>query len=424
MCIYKDNILLKKYSYLAKLLSTLMKKLLHSTIFWLLVAIVIGIVVGLFIGETGMVAVLFIKQVSGQIIYFMVPLIILALISSSISSLKGDAASLLLVAFLLAYVSTEGAALLGIGVGKLVIPWLNIDQVAVMKELPPPIYNLEIPPIMSVMSALMLSICLGLGTYWIKSKQYATMLAQFKDMVMHLVNKILIPVLPFFIAANFCALTYKGMLPAMKIFLVILIIAILCHFLWLTILYLVASAYSGKHGWQVVKHYLPAYLTALGTMSSAASLGVALECAKKNDILDDDMVDFCIPLFNNIHLSGSVLTQVLLVCTISQVLYGAMPTFGSLIFFILLLGIFAIGAPGIPSGSVMAAVGLVLAIVMVPDGAGGLMHYTEEGTSLIITLFALQDSFGTGCNLTGDGALTLIVDSYAKRLSKKKSNEK
>ena len=392
-----------------------MKKILHSTIFWLLIAIVIGILVGLVIGEGGMKAVLFVKQVSGQIIYFMVPLIILALISSSIASLKGNAASILLFAFLLAYVSTVLASFFALGVGNAVIPWLHIDKAASMRALPPSIYDLQIPPIMGVMSALMLSICLGLGTYWIKSQQYALMLGQFKDMVMHLVKKILIPVLPFFIASNFCALTYKGMLPAMKIFLVIIIIAIVCHFIWLAILYVAASVYSGKHGWDVVKHYGPAYLTALGTMSSAASLGVALDCIRKNKDLDDDIVDFCIPLFNNIHLSGSILTITLFICTISQVLYGAIPTFGSMVFFILMMGIFAIGAPGIPSGTVMASVGLVLAVVMVPDGAGSLMHFTEEGTSLLITLFALQDSFGTACNLTGDGALTMIVDRYAKK---------
>lgn len=164
------------------------------------------------------------------------------------------------------------------------------------------------------------------------------------------------------------------MLPQMKVFLLIILIAIGCHFIWLTVLYLVASLYSGKKGWKVVRHYGPAYLTALGTMSSAASLGVALECARKSGELEDESVDFCIPLF------------------------------------IVLLGFFALGAPGVPGGTVMASLGLVLSVLMVPGADGQLMNFTDAGTSLLITIFALQDSFGTACNLTGDGALTMIVN--------------
>ena len=392
-----------------------MKKLINSTIFWLLAGLIAGIVLGLVLGAGGMKIMLAVRQICGQIIYFIVPLIIIGFIAPSIATLRSNATKVLLLAFGIAYLSTEGASTFAIFTGRVILPKLSIGQAIPSKVLPDMLFNLEIPPVMSVMSALVLAIFLGLGALWTRSEAWTKLLSDFRDIVLLLVKRILIPVLPFYIASNFCALTYQGMLPQMKVFLLIILIAICCHFIWLTVLYVIASRYSGTNGWQVVKHYGPAYLTALGTMSSAASLGVALECAHKSDILDDDTVDFCVPLFNNIHLCGSALTEVFFVCAVSQVLYGALPTTGSLIIFIVLLGIFALGAPGVPGGVVMASLGLVLSVLQVPDAAGNLMNFTDAGTSLLITIFALQDSFGTACNLTGDGALTMIVNKYMRK---------
>lgn len=178
------------------------------------------------------------------------------------------------------------------------------------------------------------------------------------------------------------------------------------HYIWLAVLYLVGGAYSKSNPLNVIKNYGPAYLTAVGTMSSAATLAVALKCAKKSEpTLRDDMVDFGIPLFANIHLCGSVLTEVFFVMTISKILYGTIPSLSTMILFCLLLGIFAIGAPGVPGGTVMASLGLIT----------GVLGFDETGTALILTIFALQDSFGTACNVTGDGALTMILTGYAKR---------
>ena len=171
------------------------------------------------------------------------------------------------------------------------------------------------------------------------------------------------------------------------------------------ILYLIAGAYSGKSPWEVVRHYGPAYLTAVGTMSSAATLSVALDCARKSKVLRRDLVDFGIPLFANIHLCGSVLTEVFFCMTISKMLYGQLPSLGTMILFCLLLGIFAIGAPGVPGGTVMASLGLITGVLM----------FDDAGTALMLAIFALQDSFGTACNVTGDGALTLFLTGYAEK---------
>ena len=177
-------------------------------------------------------------------------------------------------------------------------------------------------------------------------------------------------------------------------------------YIWLTLLYGIAGAYTHKNPLNVLKNYGPAYITAVGTMSSAATLAVALRCAKKSEPpLADDMVSFGIPLFANIHLCGSVLTEVFFVMTISKILYGAIPAPGTMILFCLLLGIFAIGAPGVPGGTVMASLGLIT----------GVLGFNDAGTALMLTIFALQDSFGTACNVTGDGALTLILTGYKEK---------
>ena len=143
----------------------------------------------------------------------------------------------------------------------------------------------------------------------------------------------------------------------------------------------------------------------MGTMSSAATLGVALNCAHKSSILRKEISDVTVPLFANIHLCGSILTETVFVMTVSQLLYGTMPDFLTISLFILLLGLFAIGAPGVPGGTVLASLGLIISV----------LHFDEAGTALLLTIFALQDSFGTACNVTGDGALTLITDTYEKK---------
>ena len=177
------------------------------------------------------------------------------------------------------------------------------------------------------------------------------------------------------------------------------------QYLWLAVLYGAASLYSRRSGLEVIRHYGPAYLTGVGTMSSAATLGVALECARKSRNLRCDVVGFGIPLFANIHLCGSVLTGVFFVMTVSMILYGQLPQVGTIILFCFLLGVFAIGAPGVPGGTVMASLGLIT----------GILGFGSNGTALMLAVFALQDSFGTACNVTGDGALTLILTGFAEK---------
>ena len=385
-----------------------MKKFFNNTIVQLLIAVIVGIVAGFYVDGTVLSAIVSLKHVSGQVIFFLVPLIILGFIAPSIAHLRSNASKMLLFAFGIAYLSSIGASFFGAAVGYQVIPHLDIASDAnVLKALPENMLKIDIPPVMNVMTALVLAALIGLATAWVKSDEFVRLLDTFQQMVLELVKKILLPVLPVFIFSNFCILSYQGAVTKqLPVFLSILLVVIICHYVWLALLYVIASLYSRKNGWQVLKYYGPAYFTALGTMSSAATLGVALHCAHKSPILRKEISDVTVPLFANIHLCGSILTETVFVMTVSQLLYGSIPSFFTLTLFILLLGLFAIGAPGVPGGTVLASLGLIISV----------LQFDEAGTALLLTIFALQDSFGTACNVTGDGALTLITDTYEKKI--------
>ena len=387
-----------------------MKKFFNNTIVQLLVAVIVGIIAGFYVEGSVLSAIVSIKHLSGQIIFFLVPLIILGFIAPSIAHLRSNASKMLLFAFGIAYLSSVGASFFGAGVGYQVIPHLQIASDAnVLKPLPENMLKIDIPPVMNVMTALVLAALIGLATAWVKSDEFSRLLDTFQKMVLELVKKILLPVLPIFIATNFCILSYQGAVTKqLPVFISILLVVIVCHYIWLALLYGIAALYSKKNSMKVLKFYGPAYLTALGTMSSAATLGVALDCAHKSSILRKEISDVTVPLFANIHLCGSILTETVFVMTVSQLLYGSMPNFFTLALFILLLGLFAIGAPGVPGGTVLASLGLIISV----------LQFDEAGTALLLTIFALQDSFGTACNVTGDGALTLITDTYEQKISK------
>ena len=385
-----------------------MKKILKSLPFQLLLGVIIGIVLGLISNEAVMNVIVTIKFVLGELINFCVPLIVIGFIAPSITKLGKNASRILGVAVLLAYVSSVLAALGSMAAGYGLIPHLSIvSEVDGLKELPEIVFQLEIPQIMSVMSALAFSILIGLAATWTRAETVIRLLDEFQQFVLMIVSKIVIPILPVFIALTFWSLAYEGTITKqLPVFLKVVLIVMVGHFIWMAVLYAVGGIYSGNNPWKVVKHYGPAYITAVGTMSSAATLAVALKCARKSEpVLRDDMVSFGIPLLANIHLCGSVLTEVFFVMTVSKILYGKLPSVGTMILFCALLGVFAIGAPGVPGGTVMASLGLIT----------GVLGFDATGTALMLTIFALQDSFGTACNVTGDGALTMILTGYARR---------
>ncbi|MCR4606390.1 MAG: dicarboxylate/amino acid:cation symporter [Oscillospiraceae bacterium] len=384
-----------------------MKKIVSSLPFRLIVALLIGIGLGRLFGEGIMKVVVSLQYVLGQLITFCVPLIVIGFIAPSITRMGKNASRMLGVAVILAYVSSICAALMSTGAGYLLIPHLSIvTDVQGLRELPGVVFQLGIPQIMPVMSALAFSLLIGLAAVWTKSEVTCNLLEEFQNIVLKIVERVIIPILPFYICATFCNLSYEGMIThQLPAFVQIILIVMAGHYIWLAVLYIIAGAYSKQNPWEVLRHYGPAYLTAVGTMSSAATLSVALSGARKSKVLRNDMVDFGVPLFANIHLCGSVLTEVFFCMTISKMLYGQLPSFGTMLLFCVLLAVFAIGAPGVPGGTVMASLGLIT----------GVLGFDDAGTALMLAIFALQDSFGTACNVTGDGALTLFLTGYANK---------
>jgi Na+/H+-dicarboxylate symporter len=387
-----------------------MKKIFSNTTFKLFFAVVAGLLIGQIANENVMRAIVPVRHALGQLIFFLVPIIIFGFITPAITRLKQNVSKLLGISLLLAYLSSLGVAVFAAVTGYNVVPFLDINPSAEgAKEIPGLLFRLDIPPLMPVMSALVLALTLGLAVTWTNSGKIEQALYQFQDIVTSMVNRFMIPVLPFFIAANFSVFSYEGVIVSqVPDFLAIVLIALVCNAVWLAFLYGAAGLYSGKNPWRVLKHYGPVILTAMGTQSSAASLGVAIKAAEKSDVLSDDVRNFSIPLFANIHFCGSVLDIVFLVIVISQVLYGTMPSPATLAVFIPLLGIFAIGAPGLPGGTVVASLGLIQSV----------LGFDESGTALLLTVFALQDSFGTANNITSDGALSLFLTAYSGRKKK------
>ena len=384
-----------------------MSKVKDNLIIKLLLAVAIGVGVGLLVNESIVGIIVTIKHILGQFIFFCVPLIIIGFITPSITELKSNASKMLGSALAIAYLSSVGAALLSTIAGYIIIPSLNIvSNPAGLRTLPELVFQLNISPIMPVMSALVLSIVMGLTIIWTNSKTLESIFHEFYNVMMAVVKRMVIPILPIFIATTFAGLAYEGSITKQfPIFISVILIVIVGHFIWLGVLYGIGGLISKKNPKDVFKHYGPAYLTAVGTMSSAATLPVALECARKSSILDREIVDFTIPICSTIHLCGSVLTETFFVMTVSKLLYGTLPTLSSMITFIILLGIFAVGAPGVPGGTVMASLGLIT----------GVLGFDQSGAALMLTIFALQDSFGTACNITGDGAIALMLTGIYKK---------
>lgn len=384
----------------------MLKKILSNTLFRLILGVIVGLVLGNYLTESTIQVVLSIKYFTGQLIFFLVPLIVIGFIVSSITKLNEGSTKVVGFSLLIAYLSSIGAGFFSMLAGYQIIPNLSIPtSVDSLREIPQILFQLDIPPIFSVMTALVLSLMIGLGILITKAKQLETLFDQFRDIIILMVNKVLIPILPFFIAANFAILSYEGSIERqLPVFLKVIIIVIVGHFIWMTLMYTIAGLYHKTNPIKLLKFYPSAYLTAIGTMSSAATLGVAVKAVNDSKIIDPKISNFTIPFFSNTHLCGSVLTEVFFLMTVSQVLYGHIPDLGTMVLFVLLLGVFAVGAPGVPGGTVVASLGLI----------SNVLGFDEAGVALILTIFALQDSFGTACNITTDGALSMIVDRYAK----------
>lgn len=373
----------------------------------LIAGIIAGIVFGLYLPDVFVQLLLTAQTVIGQLIKFTIPLIILFYIASGIASLPQGSGSLLGKTVGLAYGSTVVAGTLAYLIASNILPGLvggNEIEAAIEGEKLTGFIELTIPPVLGVMSALALAFILGIGISAINATQLRAGINEARDIVDVLLSKVIIPALPFYIAGVFAEMTIDGtVFSTLKTFGVVLLLAIIMHWLWITVLYVGSAVAMGKSPLSLLKNMLPAYFTALGTMSSAATIPVSLKATKANNVRDG-IANFTVPLCASIHLSGSTITIV--TCASAVMILSpdlALPGLGGMLGFIFMLGVTMIAAPGAPGGAVMSALGLL----------ASMLGFTDAALALMIALYLAQDSFGTACNVTGDGAIALWVDKFA-----------
>lgn len=370
----------------------------------LIAGIVLGMLLGLYAPHWLTQILITFKALFGQLLFFTIPLLILFFITSGIAALPQKSGRLLGRTLGIAYLSTILAGTMAFLVAALVVPMLAPAGAAtgtnVVANLTPYI-EMNIPPVFGIMTALALAFIFGLGIAATQAQQLKQLSDQGRDIIQLLLLKVIIPLLPFYIAGVFAQLAAAGTVFAtLQTFGVVLILALLLHWLWIIILYSIAGIKAGKSPFLLIKNMLPAYFTALGTMSSAATIPVSLQATKANGV-KPSIADFTVPLCATTHLAGSTITIVSCAVAVMVMQNGLeIPSLLTMLPFILTLGVVMLAAPGVPGGAVMSAVGLL----------GSMLGFGEAAIALMIALYMAQDSFGTACNVTGDGAIAVLVD--------------
>lgn len=371
----------------------------------IIIAIALGVLLGNFVPEWAIKTFATFNDLFGSFLGFVIPLIIIGFIVPGIGSLGKGAGKLLGITALVAYASTVIAGIVAYFVAKGLYPSLLKGQSAANLDDPSEglldgFLEFIIEPPMDVLTALILSFVLGIGIAAVNGKALLKVMDEFKNIIELVISRVIIPLLPFHIFGIFANMTYAGQVSTIiSVFAKVFILIIILHLLYLTFIYITAGTMSKQNPFHMLKTMSPAYFTALGTQSSAATIPVTLHSAKQLKVRHN-VADFTIPLLANIHLAGSTIT---LLCTALAVMFiqGDIASFSTIFPFLLVLGVTMIAAPGVPGGAVMAAVGLLESML----GFGPTM------VSLMIALYLAQDSIGTACNVTGDGAITTIVDS-------------
>jgi len=354
------------------------------------------------------------NSIFGQFLGFIIPLIILGLVTPAIADIGKGAGKLLLITVGIAYADTVIAAILSYTTGTTFFPSLigngaqTLDPVEKSAEILP-YFTVNIPAALDVMSALVLSFIMGLGIAYGGHKVLRDATNEMKAIIVGVIERVIIPLLPVYIFGIFLNMTFSGdVMRMMTVFAKIIVVIFALHIFVLIYQYLIAGAIVRKNPFRLLANMFPAYLTALGTSSSAATIPVALKQTRKNGV-SEGVAGFVIPLCATVHLSGSAMK--ITACAFTIALLEGMPTdFPLFLHFIMVLAIFMVAAPGVPGGAVMAALAPL----------GSILGFGENEQALMIALYIAMDSFGTACNVTGDGAIALVVD----KLNRKKDDVK
>ena len=385
-----------------------MKKLKIGLLGKILIAIALGIGLGL-IAPAWMVRIfLTFNGIFSQFLGFAIPLIIVGLVAPAISDIGKTAGKMLLITVGIAYGSTVFAGIVSYLTGATLFPGMiqsgaALQEVASAAELAP-YFTVTIPPLMNVMTALILAFTLGLGLAALDSHTLKDAIHDFEQVIIKTIKSAIIPLLPLYIFGIFLNMTYVGQVfSILTVFIKIIGIIFLIHIGILILQFAIAGGFAKKNPFKLLWTMMPAYFTALGTQSSAATIPVTLEQTRKNGV-SEEVAGFAIPLCATIHMSGSTLKIV--ACALALMIMQGMPyDFGMFFGFICMLGITMVAAPGVPGGAIMASLGLLQSM----------LGFDQEAQALMIALYIAMDSFGTACNVTGDGAIALIVDRIMGR---------
>lgn len=369
-----------------------------------LIAIVLGILAGFVFPDWSVRIFLTANSIFSNFLGFIIPLLILGLVAPGIADLGRGAGRLLLITAVLAYGFTIFSGFFTFFTCDAIFPWLLSDAAGVSLNGGDvvgltPYFEVRIPPLMDVMTSLIAAFTLGLGMSVVSGGRIKGVMDEFRDIITLVINRVIIPLLPLYIFGIFLNMSTSGEVASvMGVFVKIIIVIFIITVLVLLIQFSIAGLVARRNPFKLLLVMLPAYATALGTQSSAATIPVTLAQTLKNGVRED-LAGFVIPLCATIHLSGS--TMKIVACSMAIMIMGAMPfDFGLFAGFIMMLGITMVAAPGVPGGAIMAALGLL----------STMLGFDETAQGLMIALYIAMDSFGTACNVTGDGAIAVIMN--------------
>ena len=373
-----------------------------------LIAIALGVALGLFVPDWFSRIFVTFNEIFSQLLGFMIPLIIVGLVTAAIGDLGKGAGKMLLVTVAIAYLDTVVVALFGYGVGSAMFPGIisrvgTADDIADAVALEP-YFRISIPAMFDVMAALVFSFAMGLCIANNKMPVMKSFFEEFRLFITRVISNLIIPLLPLYIFGIFLGMAATGQVfSVLKVFALIILVIFVLHLLVLIYEFVVAGLITHRRPLKLLWNMLPAYFTALGTSSSAATIPVTVERCKVNGV-KEDIADFTVPLCATIHMPGSAMK--ITCCAIAVCLMSGIPVeFGKFIEFVLMLGIMMVAAPGVPGGAIMASLAPLSSI----------LGFDAEQQALMIALYIAMDSFGTACNVTGDGAVALIIQKIFKK---------
>ncbi|WP_298638481.1 dicarboxylate/amino acid:cation symporter [uncultured Prevotella sp.] len=380
-----------------------MKKFKFGLLPKIIVAIILGICLGMFTPETPVRIFVTFNGLFSEFLGFLIPLIIVGLVTPAIADIGKGAGKMLLVTAMLAYGATIFSGFLTYGVGESLFPSLISDDLKLTQisqaDGVKPYFTVAIPASLNVMTSLVMAFTFGLGIAHLGTQSLKYVFSEFRDIITMTIQAVVLPLLPIYIFGIFFNMTFSGeVFKVLSVFVKIIGVIFIMHIFLLILQYTIASIFVHKNPLRMLGRMMPAYFTALGTQSSAATIPVTMRQTIQNGV-HKDIAGFVIPLCATIHLSGS--TMKIVACALAlMMMQGMAYDFQMIAGFIMMLGITMVAAPGVPGGAIMAALGIL----------SSMLGFDQQALALMIALYIAMDSFGTACNVTGDGALALIVD--------------